>query len=188
MLQRIASADSRFVTHFQEREQHFLLFTDARAADGEDVGAGSRSFDSADNSLLLFKRRASPDGCTFQLDQRIPFPGVRDVKVFSFGAAGLTGGRLFLSAVNASALVVMRREGAAGFQLQPSSSWVMRVTGGQAIQPLMLPATPAPSPAASLLLIVGQSRRCHGSLVFEAKMRGASLLPLSFRDSWSSYP
>ena len=142
-----------------------MAFTDS--ADG--------AIDPDAQSIQIYKKKDIA-GCQFILFQKIPFHDVKDMVLFAHGPAGQES--IYLATVNQSSLTVMRQSGSAGF----TSQWQLRVTGGQAVQPVFMKEG-----RQFVHMIVGQGRRCRGSLVFEAKVRGASLMPVSFQDSWNFY-
>lgn len=133
---------------------------------------GDGSLDPKDQSILVFKKK-DVSGCQFVLFQKIPLLDIRDISIFSHGPAGRAS--MYLTAVNESSLMVWRQSGASGFV----TSWNMALTGGLAVQPVFV------LDSGRLFLLVGQGRKCRGSLVFEAVLRGSTLLPLTF--SQSSY-
>lgn len=163
LVQRIQVADSNSVAHYVLNDQQYLVFADSADAD-ETLEA---------QAIHVYRWKPSVSRqCTFKLFQKVPFDNIADLVAFSFGPESRRD--LFLAAVNRTAVQVWRHDGAAGF----TDSWSMRAIGGQKLRPLFTDG--------HLYLMVGVDRTlsCIGSLVFEARTRGASLLKLGLESSW----
>lgn len=162
LIQRIPVSDSHHVVYYESNGQHYLAFSEL----------GDASAESSTQSIHVFKKK-EVSGCHFVLFQTLPFDNLRDLNVVSYGSVSRP--QLFLTGVNSTAISVWRQDGYSGFR----DSWVMRVNGGESVQPVFVKNH-------GLFFIVSQSQRCRGSLVFEAKSVGSTLLTIRMRNSWKT--
>ena len=161
LVQRIPVSDSHHVVYYENNGQHYLAFSEL----------GDASAEASTQSIHVFKKKEI-SGCQFVLFQTLPFDNLQDLNVVSYGTTSRQ--QLLLTGVNATAMSVWRQDGHSGFK----DSWVMRVDGGESVQPVFVRNH-------GLFFIVSQGQRCRGSLVFEAKCVGSSLLAIKMKNNWT---
>lgn len=122
-------------------------------------------------AIKIFRRNSGVD-CAFESFQSIPSGEVNDIVLIDFGTLEVMS--KLLVTVNHTHLEVRQQQGHSGFH---DSAWSVPVDGGSSIQPWLT------DDDHRLFLIIGQTRKCTGSLVFEVLTRGSTLLPVTFKNS-----
>lgn len=153
LVQRIPVNYANHVIHYESNNQHYLLIDD---------------HDMMNPSIKIFRK--SGVGCTFEFFQSIPSGQVNDVVLLNLGTAEQM--HKLLVTVNDTILEVRKQSGQSGFM----ESWSVPVDGGSSVQSWLTDDT-------RLFLLVGQTRKCTGSLVFEVLTKGSTLLPVTFKSN-----
>lgn len=125
----------------------------------------------SDDAIHVF-RNEQKSGCQFSSFQQIQMNHLKDFKLTSFGPRGQE--HVMITTAGKSEVSVHLYNGYSGFD----KSWVMPVTEGRAILPYAIDNR--------FYLIVTQNPSCSGATVFEAIIKGSSLLPLTTSSQSSS--
>lgn len=157
LVQRLDVNDANHVMHYEMKRQHYLVIDDQNMISP---------------SVRVFRRKTGTD-CVFESFQTIPTRHLSDMIILNFGTSEQLD--KLLVTVNDSTLEVRRQSGLSGF----TQSWSVPVDGGSSVQPWS-------TNDHRLFFIVGQSRKCSGSLVFELLTTGSPLLPVIFNTNQSS--
>lgn len=153
LVQRLPVNDANHLIHYESNNQHYLLIDD---------------HNNMNPSIRIFRRKSGVD-CAFESFQSIPTGALNDISLIDFGTSEVMS--KLLVTVNHTHLVVRQQRGHSGFH----DSWSVTVDGGSSIQSWIT------EDDHRLFLIIGQTRKCTGSLVFEIITKGSTLLPVTFK-------
>ena len=151
LIQRLPVNDANHLIHYEMNNQNYLVIHDQNMITP---------------SIRIFRRKSGVD-CVFESFQTIPCGHVSDIALVNFGTSEQMD--KLLVTVNDTILQVRRQSGLSGF----THSWSVPIDGGSSVQSWS-------TDDHRFFFIVGQSRKCSGSLVFEVLTTGLPLLPVTF--------
>lgn len=157
LIQRLPVNDANHVINYEMNKQHYLVIDDHNMMTP---------------SIKVFRRKSGVN-CVFESFQTIPSGQITDIALVNFGTSEQMD--KLLVTVNDTILEVRRQSGLSGF----THSWSVPIDGGSSVQSWS-------TDDHRFFLIVSQSRKCSGSLVFEVLTTGSPLLPVTFNSNQCS--
>ncbi|XP_054153101.1 uncharacterized protein LOC128951843 [Oppia nitens] len=148
------------IIYFENNRKYYLALSEGTSGDGS---IGSHIIHIYRNDYISDYRQHK---CSFSLFQRLYFNNAIQLSTFTFGT--VYSHHQYLTAFNSSNVIVWKLKGESGF----TDNWILEAKSAKVLVPAVF--------ADKLYLIVGQSYKCHESLIFKAETRGISLAPIVF--------